>query len=75
MSCHVRVYENGYVARIRERDSRFFLEVFLATGARLADGALTCHSLADAQQKADFVVRSEGGPWLPMERAIFQSDV
>jgi hypothetical protein len=66
MSCHVRLYVNGYIARIRESDSRFFLEVFVATGARLADRALACSSLADAQQKADFVVRSDGGPWLSL---------
>jgi hypothetical protein len=66
VSCHIRLYVNGYVARICERDAQFFLEVFVATGARLADRALACSSLADAQQKADFVVRSDGGPWLSL---------
>lgn len=64
MPCHERLYANGYVARIHQRDSRFCVEIFTATGARLADSALLCSSLVDAQQKADFVVQSEGGPWL-----------
>jgi hypothetical protein len=65
----MRNYPTGHRARITKSfEATFSLEVFTTSGDRMLDFALLMPSLELAKETADFIINSQGEPWVPMSR-------
>ena len=72
----MRKYPSGHRARITKSfEATYSLEVFTTSGDRVLDFALLMPSLELAKETADFIVNSQGEPWVPISRESFKAQL
>jgi hypothetical protein len=72
----MRRYPSGHQARITKSfEATFSLEVFTPSGERLLEFDLLMPSLELAKETADFIVNAQGGPWVPIARESWTTEI